>query len=157
MANKMRWRYGDTNPVLHPVEADDAVEVGDLMFLENSKVRPASLLADAGTEAGNQEALHDGFVGVAMQASPAGRAGSIRVATTGVFEFDCDAAIWALGQLVGSTEDGTGTALEDQKVVSVAAENLAFGRCAQRVDPAASRVLVDVVSVVTRGGPQAAA
>lgn len=157
MANKMRWRYGDTNPVMHPVETNDAVEVGDLVYLENAKVRPASLLADAGSEAANQGVFHDGFVGIAMQASPQGRAGSIRVATTGVFEFDCDAATWALGQLVGATEDGSGAALEDQKVVAVATENLALGRCAQRVDPAASRVLVDVVSVVTRGGPQAAA
>ncbi|MEO1497505.1 MAG: capsid cement protein [Planctomycetota bacterium] len=157
MANKMRWRYGDTNPVMHPVETGDVVEVGDLVYLTSGKVRPASQAADTGSATSNQEVFHDAFVGVAMQASPAGRAGSVRVATTGVFEFDCAAATFELGQLIGLNETSSGDALEDQEVVAVATENLAIGRCAQRVEPAATRVLVDVVSVVTRGGPQAAA
>ena len=30
MSDKMRWRYGDTNPVLAAVDADTAIEIGDL-------------------------------------------------------------------------------------------------------------------------------
>jgi hypothetical protein len=36
----------------------------------------------------------------------------------------------------------------------VATSNLAIGRCAKRVNPASTRVLIDVVSTVLRGGPQ---
>jgi hypothetical protein len=46
--------------------------------------------------------------------------------------------------------------LEDQKVASVATPNLAVGRCAKRLNPAGTRVLVDVESTVLKGGPQAA-
>jgi hypothetical protein len=36
----------------------------------------------------------------------------------------------------------------------VATPNLAIGRCAKRVNPAATKALIDVVSTVLRGGPQ---
>jgi hypothetical protein len=44
--------------------------------------------------------------------------------------------------------------LTDQMVAKVATANLAIGRCAKRVNPAGTRVLVDIVSTVMRGGPQ---
>ncbi|BBO36199.1 hypothetical protein [Lacipirellula parvula] len=154
MANVMRWRYGDTNPVVLPVAALTVIEIGDLIYQSSGAALPASELADAGTEAGNQEAFHDIFVGVAMQASPSGVSNPIRVATSGVFEFDCISATAEVGDLFGSDEDGTGTELLSQVVAKVATANLAIGRCAKRVNPAASRVLIEVVSTVLRGGPQ---
>jgi hypothetical protein len=42
-------------------------------------------------------------------------------------------------------------------VKSVATENLAVGRVAKRVNPAGTSVLVEIVSTVMRGGPQAMA
>ena len=73
MANKMRWRYGDTNPVMLPVAAETVIEIGDLVVPgERRRASRRRLQADAGTEAANQEAFHDAFVGVAMQRSPAG-------------------------------------------------------------------------------------
>jgi hypothetical protein len=154
MANVMRWRYGDTNPVVLPVAALTVIEIGDLIYQSSGAALPASELADAGTEAGNQEAFHDVFVGVAMQASPSGVSNPIRVATSGVFEFDCISATAEIGDLFGSDEDGTGTELLSQVVVKVATANLAVGRCAKRVNPGAARVLVEIVSTVLRGGPQ---
>jgi hypothetical protein len=157
MANRMRWRYGDTNPVMLPVEAETVIEIGDLVALVGGAAVPAADLADQGTEAANQESLHDAFVGVAMQHSPAGSADPVRIATSGVFEFDAASAAFELGDLIGVDEAASGTALENQVVVEVATPNLAIGRCAKRVSPAATRVLVDVVSTVMRGGPQAMA
>ncbi len=130
MANQMRWRYGETNPVMVPVDSATVIEIGDLLYLDTDDAKPAS-------------------------ASGADR--SIRVATTGVFELDCAAATFEVGDLVGAVENGGGTALEDQKGVGVATPNLAIGRCAKRENPAATSVYVDVVSTVLRGGPQAAA
>jgi hypothetical protein len=157
MSNMMRWRYGDTNPVLCAVGSATVIEIGDLIYQENGAVLPASLLADAETEAANQEAFPDAFVGVAMQCSPAGSTEPIRVATSGVFELECLATTLEIGDLLGVDEDGTGTALENQVVAEVATANLAIGRCAKRVNPAGTRVLVEIVSTVLRGGPQAAA
>jgi hypothetical protein len=140
-----------------PVDSTSVIEIGDLVYLDTDDAKPATAQADQGTEAANQESFHDKFAGVAMQASPSGDTDPIRVATTGVFEFDCASATFEVGALVGADENSGGTALEDQAVASVATANLAVGRCAKRVNPAGTRVLVDVVSTMLRGGPQAAA
>jgi hypothetical protein len=154
VANTMRWRYGDTSPVMLPVDATTVIEIGDLVYLEVDDARPASSQADAGTEAANQEAFHDKFAGVAMQASRNGDTQPIRVATAGVFEFDCLSGTYEVGKVIGADENAGGTALERQLVTPVATANLAIGRCAKRVSPAATRVLVDIVSTMQRGGPQ---
>ncbi|REJ66218.1 MAG: hypothetical protein DWQ31_15605 [Planctomycetota bacterium] len=157
MANKMRWRYGDTTPVVLSVDSATAIEIGDLVYLDTDDAKPASSQADQSTEAANQELFHDNFAGVALQASPAGSADPIRVATTGVFEFDCPSGTFEVGDLVGIDEAASGTELEDQQVDAVTGENLAVGRCAKRVPVAATSVLVDITSTVSHGGPQAAA
>ncbi len=157
MANKMRWRYGDTNPVMMPVVAETVIEIGDLVHLDNGVAYPASSQEDVGTEAGNQEQFHDVFIGVAMQCSPAGNAEPIRVATSGVFEFDCASGTFEVGDLMAVDEAASGTALEDQVVAKVVTPNLAIGRCPKRVNPAGTRVLVEIASTLLRGGPQAAA
>ena len=157
MANQMRWRYGDTNPVLLPVDSSTVIEIGDLVYLDTDDAKPASSLGDAGSLAGNQEVLHDNFVGVAMQASADGDTAAIRIATSGVFELACSSATFEVGDLVGGDENTGGTALENQQAIAVAAANLAIGRCAKRANPAAASVYVDIVSTVLKGGPQVAA
>ena len=157
MANTMRWRYGDTSPVMLPVDSATVIEIGDLVYLDTDDAKPASAQADQGTEAANQEAFHDKFAGVAMQASRNGDTQPIRVATAGVFEFDCLSTTFEVGKLIGADENAGGNALEDQIVAPVNTANLAVGRCAKRVNPAATKVLLDVVSTVLRGGPQDAA
>jgi hypothetical protein len=157
MSNRMRWRYGDTNPVMLPVAAEAVIEIGDLVGLASGAAQAASAFEDAGTEAGNQEAFHDAFVGVAMQHSPLGSADPVRIATSGVFELECASATFELGDLIGADEDSGGEALQHQVGVEVATPNLAVGRCAKRVASAATRVLVEIVSTVMRGGPQAMA
>ncbi len=156
MANTMRWRYGDTNPIMLPVGTAVAIEIGDLLYLSGGEVLPATALADQGTLVATQEAFHDEFLGIAMQCSPVGSTDPIRIATSGVFEFDCASATFELGDLVGGNDAGAGT-LNAQVVDGVATANLAIGRCMKRVSPAATKVLVDVVSTVTKGGPQVAA
>ncbi len=154
MANTMRWRYGDTRPKLHEVDSATVVEIGDLVYLATDDVRPASDQTDQASEAGNQELFHDLFAGIAMQSSRAGDTQSIRVATSGVFEFDCLSDTFEVGDLIGVDEAASGTELEDQIVASVATSNLAIGHCAKRLNPAGTKVLVEVVSTVSHGGVQ---
>ncbi|MDZ4820467.1 MAG: hypothetical protein SGJ20_15985 [Planctomycetota bacterium] len=156
MSDQLRWRYGDTRPVVIPVDSATVIEIGDLLYLDTDDVKPASAQADAGSEAGNQEAFHDLFAGVAMQRSRSGDTKPIRVATSGVFEFTCPSAAFEVGALIGSSENAGGSALENQQVEGVATTNLAVGRCAKRVNPAATTVLVEIVSTISHGGPQSA-
>ena len=60
------------------------------------------------------------FAGVAMQASRSGDTQPIRVATTGVFEFDCVSTTLEVGDMMGPDENAAGTALLNQTVIKVA-------------------------------------
>jgi hypothetical protein len=152
MSDKMRWRYGDTNPVVAAVDAATVIEIGDLVYQDVDDAKPASLQADQGSEAGNQELFADRFLGVAMQRSRAGDTTPIRVATTGVFEFDCPSGTFELGDLVGADENAAGNALLSQQVAKVSASKYAVGRVAKRVPSAATSVLIDIRSTVMTGG-----
>ena len=152
MSDKMRWRYGDTNPVVAAVDSATAIGIGDLVYQDVDDAKPASAQADQGSETANQELFADNFLGVAMQRSRAGDTDPIRVATTGVFEFDCPSGTFELGDLVGVDENSGGDGLLDQQVAPVTASNYAIGRAAKRVSTAATSVLVDVRSTVMTGG-----
>ncbi len=78
MSNTMRWRYGDTNPVVVTPVKKQPIEIGDLVCLVTSE-RICVL---------RSRNLASRFLGVAMQESKFGEDDPIRVATTGVFEFD---------------------------------------------------------------------
>jgi hypothetical protein len=151
MSDKMRWRYGDTNPVLAAVNADTVIEIGDLVYQEVDDVRPASSQADQGSKTANQEVFANKFLGVAMQRSRADETTPIRVATTGVFEFDCPSSAFELGDMVGVDENSTGDALLNQQVAKVAAAKYAVGRDAKR-QSATTTVLVDIRSTIMTGG-----
>jgi hypothetical protein len=152
MTDKMRWRYGDTNPVIAAVAAETVIEIGDLVYQDTDNAKPASLEASQGTEGANQELFAHAFLGVAMQRSRAGDTDPVRVATTGVFEFDCLPAAFELGDLVGADAAAAGTPLLDQQVVKVAASKQAIGRVAKRVATPQTSVLVDIRSTVMTGG-----
>jgi len=152
MSDKMRWRYGDTNPVVAAVDAATVIEIGDLVYQEVDDARPASGLPDGGEEAANQEVFATKVLGVAMQRSRAGDTSPIRVATTGVFEFDCPNSTFELGDLAGVDENTAGSALLNQQVVKVAASKYAIGRVAKRAATTTPSVLVDIRSTVMTGG-----
>lgn len=152
MSDKMRWRYGDTNPVLAAVDATTVIEIGDLVYQDVDDAKPAASQADQGSEAANQEWFADRFLGVAMQRSRAGDTSPVRVATTGVFEFDCPSGTAELGDLFGMDENAAGTALSNQQVTKVSASKQAIGRVAKRLATAATSVLIDVRSTVMTGG-----
>lgn len=152
MSDKMRWRYGDTNPVVAAVAAETVIAIGDLVYQDVDQAKPAASQADQSSETANQERFADYFLGVAMQRSRSGETSPIRVATTGVFELDCDAATFELGDKVGPCESSGGTSLENQRVVKVAEAKQAIGRVVRRQASAGTSVLVDVRSTILTGG-----
>jgi len=152
MSDKMRWKYGDTNPVVAAVDAETVLEIGDLVFQDGDDAKPASAQADQASESANQEVFAGNFLGVAMQRSRAGRAEAVRVATTGVFEMDCAGNTFELGDLVGVSENAPGDRLMNQQVTKVSDPRYAIGRAAKRAPVAATSVLVDIRSTVMTGG-----
>jgi hypothetical protein len=152
MSDKMRWRYGDTNPVVAAVDSATVIEIGDLLVQDVDDAKPAAVLADHGTKAANQEAFASVFLGVAMQRSRSGETAPIRVATTGVFEFDCPSGAFELGDMLGMDENAAGTALLNQQMTKVTVSKDAIGRVAKRQPVAGTSVLVDIRSTVMTGG-----
>ena len=152
MSDKMRWRYGDTNPVMSAVDSATVIEIGDLLYHDTDDAKPASSQADQGTKTGNQTLFADNFLGVAMQRSRAGDTDAIRVATSGVFEFDCTSGTFELGQHVGVEEDSGGTVLLDQQVAVVSVKAYAIGRTSKIATTSATSILIDICSTVMSGG-----
>lgn len=148
--------YGEPELVTVAVDSAVVVDKGELVYQATDDARPADALAWSTNLAGTQEAFHDAFLGVAAASSRDGDTDPINVATRGRFEFDCAAATFQLGALVGPADSGSDT-LMTTKVVAVATANLAIGRVAKQYSSNTTRVIVDVVSTVMHGGPQAAA
>src|SRR5258705_2900940 len=145
MANTMRWRYGDTCPVMLPVDSATVIEIGDMVYLDTDDAKPASSQSDQGTESANQQLFHDIFAGVAMQASRSGDTQPIRVATTGVFEFDCLSTTLEVGDMLGADENVAGNALLNGTLARVTNANASVVRCAKRMNPAGTNVMVNIV------------
>ena len=151
MSDKLRWRYGDTNPVVAAVDSATVIEIGDLLFLDTDDVKPASSKTWSANLAGTQDLFADKFLGVAMQRSRSGDTTQIRVATAGVFEFDCASVVAELGDAIGPASNSGGTALEDQKVAKVSNLNYAIGRVAKREATASTTLLVSIQSTLMAG------
>lgn len=136
------------------VDAARVIAVGDALLLSTDDVRKASSASDAGTAAANQEAFHDIFAGIALEAHTADdSAGIIGVATAGMVVYPCASATFVTGDCLGMSENAGGDALEDQKLIGVATPNLAIGRC-MKGGSALTLVYCEFVSTVMFGGPQ---
>jgi len=152
MANKMRWRYGDTKPILAAVDSAVVIEIGDLLYLNTDDVRPASSQADGDGETVNQETFADNFIGVAAQQSRNGDTDEIRVDTAGVFEFICASATYEVGDNIGVDENADGDGLCDQTVAAVADAAYAIAKVARRATSATTTLFVEIESTVMHGG-----
>ena len=152
MTDKMRWRYGDNNPVMAAVDSETVIEIGDLVYQDTDDAKPASTLSNEQGGESAKKRFADAFLGVAIQRSRSGDTDPIRVATTGVFELDCPSGTFELGDLVGAGENSVGMALLNQQVAKVSAAKYAIGRVARRETGATKTVLVDIRSTVMTGG-----
>lgn len=156
MVDRMLQRHDVAESVIAAVDSAEVIQIGDLVFLSTDDVRQADQVSyDAGL-AQAQEDFANQFVGVAMQRSRAGDTKDIRVAITGVFEFDCASATFEFGNLIAAAANTGDTALENQKVVSLGVHTSALfpraiGRVAQREPNAVTKVKVNINSTVMHG------
>jgi hypothetical protein len=131
MASKCRYVSGDVNAVPVLADADYPVEKGDLIFEHpaTGAGRPASALTTCGTEALNQLAFAEYFLGVALESNGLqvgettfranrGFSKTFLVGQGGKYEFDCPSQKFKTGQPVGIY--ATTLALSNQKVDALA-------------------------------------
>jgi len=163
MADVLRWVYGDTNPVVANVRATESIEKGDLLFMEREDgfARPFSTLVDLGSLGANQHYLACRFLGVSGQRRRANADAdpddptTIRVMTTGTFEFPCAAlaAVAHLGNYVGADENAAGTAVLDQQVerVAMADPDRAIARVAKEGVVGDTTLVIRIHSAIMEG------
>ncbi len=92
--DKMRWRFGETNPVMAEVLSDTIIEIGDLIWYDGT-AKPFELLKVVAAHL--EEEFQQRFLGVAMGRSRKGENAPLRVATSGTFEFECSSGDYDLG------------------------------------------------------------
>ena len=151
MPSKFRWVHGDTTHVLAPVASTTVIEIGDLVFYDTDNAKPAAMQTNQTTKPLNQTMFAGKFLGVAMQASPAGSTTPIRVVTNGVFEFDCTSNTFELGNFVGIEVKPSNTGVENQKLDKLTTASGAIGRVCRREGTATSTVQVHLRSTVMHG------
>lgn len=155
-----RYIRGETNPLVAPVLTAQAVAVADLVGLASGNVVRAEDEAWDTNLATTQTNFATKFLGVSGQKKVAATArvygnsedNKIRIDPQGVYEFDCAAATFAVGDFVGPAKQ-TGNALESQKVVAVAGEALAIGRVAE-AGTGVTTVKVQILSKLLPGARQ---
>jgi hypothetical protein len=135
MADKMRWRYGDTNPVMARPDADAAIEIGDLVYQEIGADGLGRVFPFDGVPRIQRQ-----FLGVTMQRSAPENDSRIRVATSGTFDFDCPRDVWGLGKPV--------QAISAQEVSAAMDIDLAIGRVGREEEDPTDSVLVRIESRV---------
>lgn len=111
-----------------PCDAGVAIAIGDLLFFDGTYAQPASGQADQLTEAKNQALFARKFLGVANSARTGLETtdGEVAFTTDRVFQFPCVSATFVPGDKLGAVEQGSGTALENQKVKKVTDDALAI-------------------------------
>ena len=134
-----QWLYEDTGPQKVTIATAKAVDRGDLVGLNANTLVRAEDTAWNVDLATTQTDFANMFAGVSEQTKDNVKARCFGnsednvcvVATRGVYEYDCDAATFEIGDYVGPAKD-VGNALLSDKVVKVASEALAVGRVVER-------------------------
>jgi hypothetical protein len=148
-----RYIRGETRPVFVTVATAKAVSTGALVGMSGGTLVLASDTTWDTNTAGTQADFAPLFLGVAAQDKVADVArvhgnsedNRIRVATSGIWEFDCASASFAVGDLVGPAKQ-SGDYLEDEKVVSTSGvEANSIGRVVEATS-SATKVKVEILS-----------
>jgi hypothetical protein len=134
-----------------------AVNVGDLVYMEGDDVRPASSMADQGTEQTNQRRFARFFAGVAQERRLAAQDNAGPLATLAVSPFyfgdiPCASSTFEVGDLLAAVEQGNGTQLENLKVKKTTDPDLAIGRVIRRAGTAVTSVRAMLVSRLSNFG-----
>jgi len=156
--NEFAPTRGEEEHVFQAPASDTVIYIGDLLFQDpdTRKPEPSSDMIDQGSEALNQDAFQQYFLGVAEQQSLSGYSSAIRIATRGIKTFDCVSGQYYVGDWLAVDEASSGTALERRKLVKVTVgDSKAIAVVAKDTGAAATKVEARFVSTICYGGLQA--
>lgn len=124
-------RLTDDRQVIYSYPASTAIAAGDLLYFDGSNLKKASQQTDQASEILNQLLFARYFAGVSQRQrlSTETTAESYPVITDGIFDCTCPSTAWAVGDLVGASENSGGDALENQQVEKVTDPTAAIGYC----------------------------
>jgi|GEM_PF-4436766 len=147
MSNTMRLVRGDPRIIRLPKFADDAIEMGDLLFWDdaNGAARPAEQVSGE-NYAAKQTAFAAAFIGVAMVAAEAGAGGEIPVATSGDYLYPAPSGANTAYDVASMVAIGNGTAVQDQGVVKTNTVANSIGRVIAPKSTAQAFALVRIAS-----------
>lgn len=145
MANRLRFRSGQVELHRLRVDSDIVIEAGDLVYLDNDKVKPASEFPWDSDIVTTQGAFAGVFVGVAHQPSAEGETNDVSVDLSpfAVYEFDVDSAAYEFGETLGPDEGSS--AMLSQRLVSADASD-SVARAAESRTAATSLLRVQFAS-----------
>lgn len=155
--NEFSPTRGEEEHVFQAPASATVIYIGDLLFQDPTtrQPEPASALIDQGSEALNQDAFQQYFLGVAEQQSLSGYTDRIRIATRGVKTFDCVSDAYYVGDWLAVDEASSGTALERRKLVkTTVGDSKAIAVCTKDTGAAATKVEARFVSTILYGGLQ---
>jgi hypothetical protein len=134
-----------------------AVGIGELLYQEGDDVRPASAMADQGSELANQTRFAKRFAGVAQERrlaaqDNAGPLANLAAAPVYIGDIPCLSGTFEVGDLIAAVEQGNGTQLESRKVKKTTDPNRAIGMCIKREGSAVTSVRAMLLSRDVFGG-----
>ena len=109
MANRLRLRSGQVQLVRVRVGEATVIEAGDLVYLDSNAAKPAKDFPWGGSLGATQSSFADVFLGVAHQPSAEGEAHdiSVDVSPMSVYELDCAAGAYEVGDDLGPDENSS--------------------------------------------------
>ncbi len=146
MPNNLGFRSGQVVLQKFRVESTSVIEPGDMVYLDETLIRPASELSWSTDLATTQQNFANVFAGIAHEASADGEeaAVSIDVSSASVYEFDVTSSTYDNGNRLGPA--GASSKLLNQQLAYVNSGSQAIGRAAEFVDQMTTRLRVTFAS-----------
>jgi len=151
MANNLNFRSGQVMLQKFRVESTSVIEAGDMVFLDETVVRPASETFWNTDLATTRADFADMFLGIAHEPSADGDDAPVPVdiSSTSIYEIDVTASTYDNGVTL-APEEGSSDLL-DQQLAFVATASQAVARAAEYADSMVTRLRVMFASAFTTG------
>lgn len=149
MPNSLSFRSGQVILQKCRVETDTVIEPGDMIFLDETVIRPANDFFWNTDLATTRQEFASMFLGIAHEASADGEVSpvSVDVSATSVYEFDVASSTYDNGNTLGPDEGSSD--LLSQQLEYVASSAHAVARAAEYADSATTRLRVTFASAYT--------
>ena len=152
MTDKMRWRYGDTNPVVAAVDAATVIEIGDLVWQDTDDAKPASSVTQPRQQAAQSKGLGRRLSGRGHATEPQRQCGADSRGHHRRVRVRLRQRHVRVGRFGRRRYEHRGHRLVEPAGGESRDSLHAIGRIAKRQSTATTNVLVDIRSTIMTGG-----